>query len=460
MKKNNWILERDVPFGGNKNWNVEALHSSYSIFHKDILKRHIFKVPSRVTRVLNDGWKTDSLFSSEGVALPIRVSEIAYSRTFDMVLEEDRVYYLKLETIGNPFHVILNGEEIAFGTGEQRLYEIPVTHILREEENRLSIEFETEKEGILFRVEILNRPENHIMDYQIFTAVEDQEVILEIHPIYHGLFIPTTCFLISPTGKNIKKIKLVSANSFVLHIPRKDIEIWNDETCTLYSLLFVTEEEIVAEKIAIEHARFINSCYWVDDKSITLRVLNLEEQEFDFHTLFREEVIEQMSMWKKRNFNAIYVDKVEQDIFLKQMCLKFGFYYITKNQEIPIQHRKEMVITPEGNIETMPKVYLPFKAWEIQNTNGMVAMKSKMKFGNLREFYYVRIGVYQNSKRIGQKIKYILDFEPGTVEPFHPDWISQLKGEVVIKIEFYQRYRTELVSKEYYYGAYKVRIQK
>ena len=87
-------------------------------------------------------------------------------------------------------------------------------------------------------------------------------------------------------------------------------------------------------------------------------------------------------------------------------------------------------------------------------------MKSEMLFQNLKDVYYIRVGVYQNGKRIGQKLKYILDFEPGVIETFRPEWVSQLEGEIVIKIEFYQRFKTDLIEKQYYYGSMKVNIHK
>ena len=83
-----------------------------------------------------------------------------------------------------------------------------------------------------------------------------------------------------------------------------------------------------------------------------------------------------------------------------------------------------------------------------------------MKFQNMKECYYVRIATYQNGKQVGQNIKYILDFEAGVEEQFRPAWTFKLEGDMVVKIECYQLYKTELVEKRYHYGTYEVEIHK
>ena len=91
---------------------------------------------------------------------------------------------------------------------------------------------------------------------------------------------------------------------------------------------------------------------------------------------------------------------------------------------------------------------------------GLLGIKSKWNFGNIKEDYYIRICVYQEEQRIGHNIKYILDFEPETMETINVSWISELDGKIEIHVELYQSVGNELIPKDYLYGKKVLTIQK
>lgn len=438
----------------------EAIHANYSVFQKDILKRHIFKVPSTSIMELKENWNIETLERNEPISIPTNILEKEYSNQFVMDVEKNCVYYLRLQTIGNDFILRLNEEEIGIGGGKQIKYEIPITSHLKQGKNKLSLQFQNKEVGLLLGATIIKRPKKHILDYKILKTVQSDRIIIEVEPTYANGFIPSQCLLLSDIGKKIKKIKVVEEGKIVLEIPKEDIQIWNDETHVLYSLVFITEEEVIAEKIAIEKEMIKENIYLVDDTPVSLRILNLGKN-MDCNRYYeREEIISHMSSWKKRNFNALYVDKSLDHQCLKTLCLEYGFYYL-KEGDLPFSmEEEEICINQYGRKEKMPDVYFPIKAWNIQNQSGVIAIKNIQKFQNLKDNYYVRIVTYQGGKQIGHKIKYILDFEAEIEETFHPEWTSNLEGEMVVQIEFYQRYRTKLVEKFYFYGYYEVLIQK
>lgn len=462
MQKKSLIeAEQETVFKEQEQYNILPPHAPYTIFQKDILRRHILKIPSETIYDLEEGWEEKSVGGAGIINLPARIDKVEYEKIFSISVEQESLYYLQLETTGSSFEVRLNHQLIGIGNGTQRVYEIPITVLLKEKENRVSIQFE-EKENILFLgAKLLKRPQNHIFDYQISMKFQKEKIYMEIQAIYSGSIIPTKCLIISPKGKNVKKENLDENGKVSLEIRRKDVTLWNDETHLLYSLVFITAEEVIAEKMPIENVWFEDGCYYMDSTAIPLRMLNLKSEiSGSLDALLKEELIEKMKMWKKRNFNAVYVEESMDSIYLKKMCSEFGFYYIRSFDGFSMNYRKELLLTEDGKWERMPRVYLPLKVWAIENNSGVLAMKSEMLFQNLKDVYYIRVGVYQNGKRIGQKLKYILDFEPGVIETFRPEWVSQLEGEIVIKIEFYQRFKTDLIEKQYYYGSMKVNIHK
>lgn len=447
-------------FRGDVNKNVSFFQDDYSVFHKDILKRHIFKIPSKTMIELYDRWSGEQLETQSDITLPTYILSKKYKKIFFMEVEQENLYYLRLHTIGTPFQLQLNGESIFWGDGKQLDYEIPVTSFLKQGENNISIQFDTIEKGVFIGVKILKRPKNHILGYKILKQINEDQIFIEIQPTYIGGFIPSQCLLLTETGKKIKKVKVVEEGKIILDIPRKEIEVWNDETHRLYSLVFIMEEEVIAQKIAIRQEGFEGNCYVVDGKPVDLRIIHFGKAVSNRTYMLKEELINHMSLWKKRNFNALYVDDSMDSPYLQKLCLELGFYYIREQQALSMKEEKELFITSDGVIREMPEVYLPLSAWEVKNRDGMISIKNEMKFQNLKENYYVRIATYQNGKQVGQNIKYILDFEAGVFENFRPEWASQLEGDITVKIECYQRYKTELVEKRHFYGAYELLIQK
>ena len=441
------------------NKSISLFEDEYHVFHSDILKRYIFKVPSKTMLELQDKWYIGDLQMQTEVTLPTYIHARTYQKTFHMDLEKEKVYYLRFRIIGVPFHLQLNGVPIVFEDGTQLDYEVFVNPFLKNGENTILIQFNEGYEGVLFGVKILQRPKNHMLEYKIVKWEDKEKITMEIEPMYVGDFVPSWCSLLTETGKNIKKVKVTKKGKIMLDVPRKKIEIWNDETHRFYYLVFIMAEEVIAQKIAIQQEGFEENRYVVDSKPIDLRLIHFEKAIDKKTYVLRDELIKHMSLWKKRNFNAIYVEESKDMPELQKICLEFGFYYIKGTQDFSMQE-EELLITSDGIQKEMPDVYLPLRAWEVEKSSGMIVIKNEMKFQNMKECYYVRIATYQNGKQVGQNIKYILDFEAGVEEQFRPAWTFKLEGDMVVKIECYQLYKTELVEKRYHYGTYEVEIHK
>src|SRR5699024_434346 len=99
--------------------------------------------------------------------------------------------------------------------------------------------FDEGYEGVLFGVKILQRPKNHMLEYKIVKWEDKEKITMEIEPMYVGDFVPSWCSLLTETGKNIKKVKVTKKGKIMLDVPRKKIEIWNDETHRFYYLVFI-----------------------------------------------------------------------------------------------------------------------------------------------------------------------------------------------------------------------------
>lgn len=432
--------------------------TNYTIFQNDILKRQILKVPS------DRMWEYDGVWTEPNKCYEAIIEIIDMEQT----LEDDYVYILRLERTGSPYEIKWNDNilkiEEATKKSSERIDNVTIPTQWLQQHNTLvitSLDEDTTATMMIHSVKLLKRPHNHIIDYDIHIDYDKDYIQVHVNANYATQSIPTTCVIMSLKGKNIAKAKLDEFGNVTMKIRRKYITLWNDETHMLYHFILLTEKEVIAQPIAFQNTRFEQGKFYCDERAIPLRLINATmELKKPSDTWSKEWLITQMALWKKRNFNAIYVEETEDVSELKALCFQFGFYYISNENGIDTKEKKELIITTTGIIKKMPKVYLPLKAWIVEQQSGMLAMKNELLFQNLQDTYYVRIAVYQNGKRIGQKLKYILDFEPGMIEMFRPEWVSKLTGDVVVKIEFYQRIKTELIEKDDYYGAIKVKVEK
>lgn len=451
-----------------QNINILPGHKKYTIFHPDISKKQMFHVPSECIYNMDRRWSTEEIVLNEAgfsrikrtyLRLPARINPNNYDRIIRLSKEEDKRYYFQIETFGSIFELEVNGQLIAVGDGKQRFYEIDVSEHLCSGKNIFSIQFYGEKKFIWESAKLLVRPINHIVDYSIGFQYFEQEkkIRIDIETSYKNELIPTFCSIVSPIGKTLAKIKLRLGKGTM---DLQDVELWNHETKKQYILVFATKEEVIAEKVGFLDMSFENQRCRISGKKVELQVINLNRQIGCLpDELLQRELVKKLRSWKKRNFNAIYVEEKICSEFLEEVCCEQGFYYIISHKEFQMV-KKESILSEEGIFHPMPDVYFPIEIQILEPKKGLLGIKSKWNFGNIKEDYYIRICVYQGGQRIGHNIKYILDFEPETMETIDVSWISELDGKIEIHVELYQSIGNELIPKDYLYGKKVLTIEK
>lgn len=451
-----------------QNINILPGHKKYTIFHPDISKKQMFHVPSKCIYNMDRRWSTEEIVLNEAgfsrikrtyLRLPARIKPNIYDRIIRLSKEEDKRYYFQIETFGSIFELEVNGQLIAVGDGKQRFYEIDVSEHLCSGKNIFSIQFYGEKKFIWESAKLLVRPINHIVDYSIGFQYFEQEkkIRIDIETSYKNELIPTFCSILSPIGKTLAKIKLRLGKGTM---DLQDVELWNHETKKQYILVFATKEEVIAEKVGFLDMSFENQRCRVSGKKVELQVINLNRQIGCLpDELLQREIVKKLRSWKKRNFNAIYVEEKMCSEFLEEVCCEQGFYYIISHKEFQMV-KKESILSEEGIFHPMPDVYFPIEIQILEPKKGLIGIKSKWNFGNIKEDYYIRICVCQGGQRIGHNIKYILDFEPKTMETIDVSWISELDGKIEVHVELYQSVGNELIPKDYLYGKKVLTIEK
>ena len=451
-----------------QNINILPEHKKYTIFHPDISKKQMFHGLSECIYDMDRRWSAEESVLNQTefaetkrtyLRLPARIKPNTYDRIIRLTKEEDKKYYFQIETFGSIFELEVNRQLIAVGDGKQRFYEIDVSEHLHSGKNIFSIQFYGEKKFVWESAKLLVRPINHIVDYSIGFQYFEQEkkIRIDIETFYKNELIPTFCSIVSPIGKTIGKIKLRLGKGTM---ELQDIELWNHETKKQYLLVFATKEEVIAEKVGFLDMSFENQRCTVNGKKMELQVINLSRQIKCLpDELLQREIVKKLRSWKKRNFNAIYVEEKMCSEFLEEVCCEQGFYYVIAQKEFQMV-KKESILSEEGIFDPMPSVYFPIEIQILDPKKGLLGIKSKWNFGNIKEDYYIRICVYQEEQRIGHNIKYILDFEPETMETINVSWISELDGKIEIHVELYQSVGNELIPKDYLYGKKVLTIQK
>lgn len=251
-----------------------------------------------------------------------------YSRTFKTHLKYKN--YLIFEGVDSCFYVYVNGQFVGYSNVSHRLSEFDITNFVKSGENKLDVlvlkwNFGSYLEdqdkwrftGIFRDVYILLRPQNHIVDYKIDTTL-DGTVSFKLT---NGERAEVTLAGIT------KKVKCGECAIFKIKEPK----LWSPETPYLYDMVISSTDEYIGEKVGIRTTEVKNGIYLFNNKPIKLYGVNRH----DFNcrtgaTVTVENIIEDLTLMKKLNVNAIRTSHYPNMPEFYQLCDKYGFYVMSE----------------------------------------------------------------------------------------------------------------------------------
>ena len=248
--------------------------------------------------------------------------------------------YLNFEGVDSCFYVWLNGTYVGYSQVTHHTSEFDVTGLLREGENLLAVlvlkwcdgsyledQDKFRMSGIIRDVYLLNRPEDHIEDYVITTALSEDlsTAELKIRFKYRGRAVPVCLKLYS--GKRI--IETVYTGAEEVRMEVRDPLLWTAETPDLYRLVLETDHETITEYVGFREVCVRDGVVLLNGSPVIFRGVNRHESDpVTGACMTMEQVRKDLDMIKAHNFNAVRASHYPNVPYFYQMCDALGLYVI------------------------------------------------------------------------------------------------------------------------------------
>lgn len=263
----------------------------------------------------------------------------AYILDFSKEKAAGRRYYLYFEGVDSAYYVYLNGEAVGYSEVPHSPSEFDVTDKLRDGENRLSVlvlkysdgtyledQDKFRWSGIFRDVYLLDRPEDHIEDYEI-TADMHGHVSISFRSL---------------SGKPHIKAVLSDADGRVLFEGESDGEglsftvddphMWSAEDPYLYSLELSVPGERIRGKVGLRSV-------WIEGKTVLfngrpVKFIGVNRHESNPYTgaaVTREDTLEDLKLMKAYNINTIRTSHYPSAPWFYEMCSEYGFYVVSES---------------------------------------------------------------------------------------------------------------------------------
>ena len=253
-----------------------------------------------------------------------------YRKKFDLK-KADQKYYLNFEGVDSCFYLYVNDRFVGFSQIAHRQSEFDVTDYLTDGENKLDVlvlkwcmgsyledQDKLRFTGIFRDVYLLSRPAGHVVDYKIQTALDGTVTFT---------LLDGTEATVSLLGEE-KKVSAGKTVTFKV----KDPILWSAENPYLYDMTITYKDEVIGEKVGIRTTEVSGGVYLLNGKPIKLKGVN--RHDFNCRTgasVTVENVIEDMTLMKKLNVNAIRTSHYPNMPEFYQLADKFGFYVMDES---------------------------------------------------------------------------------------------------------------------------------
>ena len=253
-----------------------------------------------------------------------------YSRTFTLDSVNDK-YYLNFEGVDSCFYLYVNGKEVGYSQISHRVSEFDITKFVVKGEIKvdglvlkwcmgsyLEDQDKMRFTGIFRDVYLLSRPNGHIVDYKIDTDMYGNVSFT----LLDGDNATVTLLDEEKTVKRGETIKFVVENPI----------LWSAENPYLYDMIIYANGEYIGEKVGLRTSEVRNGVYLFNDKPIKFYGVNRH----DFNsktgmTVTLENIIEDLTLMKKLNVNAIRTSHYPSMPEFYQLCDKYGFYVMDES---------------------------------------------------------------------------------------------------------------------------------
>jgi len=294
----------------------------------------------------------------------------SYAKTFTVPEDwKNKRIILHFGGVSSAMYVWVNGKKVGYSQDSRLPAEFDITNFIKTGENNVAVEVYRWSDGFYLEdqdhwrmsglhreVMLLAQPKVAIEDFFIRTRLDNnyQDALLQIRPTItrttpneiEGWTLEAELF--SPENETIldKSIKKDVKHIIFEGYPQRDNvyfglmeekivspEKWSAEKPTLYTLVLNLKDadgnlvEARSTKIGFREVEIKNGELLVNGKSIKIYGVNRHDHDhINGKTVSREDIVEDVLLMKRFNFNSVRTSHYPNDPYFYDMCDKYGIY--------------------------------------------------------------------------------------------------------------------------------------
>ena len=259
-----------------------------------------------------------------------------YKTKFEVNAGEMRTF-INFEGVDSCFYLYVNGHFVGYSQVSHCTHEFELTDFVRAGKNDLVVivlkwcdgsyledQDKFRFSGIFREVYLLYRPKTHIRDIFVKTecnfARETAKICAELD--FNG-DVAVHYVLEDAEGK------CIASGGGIPEIAIDHARFWNAEHPYLYTLYLETEEEVIAVKVGLREICVRHGVVYVNGMPIKFRGTNRHDSSpTGGATVTYEEMLQDLYMMKRHNFNAIRTSHYPNSPVFYDLCDRLGFYLI------------------------------------------------------------------------------------------------------------------------------------
>lgn len=281
-----------------------------------------------------------------------------YRRNFTADLQPGIRWLLNFDGVDSCFYVRINGQFLGYSQGTHNTSVFDATPLLKEGRNELAVmvlkwcdgtyledQDKWRMSGIIRDVFFLLREEKQIRKYQVTQRTEDGRCRLAAEWQAETRVTPE---LTDPDGRPVERVEVKENQCvFTIDAPQR----WNAENPKLYSLVLKTDREVIGERVGIRTVEIRDGVFRINGQPVKLRGVNRHESHPERGAcVTREDMLQDLLLMKKYNFNAIRTSHYPPDARFLHLCDELGFYVIDE-ADVESHGSVEASLTTDHNFD-------------------------------------------------------------------------------------------------------------
>ena len=259
--------------------------------------------------------------------------------------------YVNFEGVDSCFYVWMNGAYVGYSQVTHATSEFDVTSFVHEGMNTLAVlvlkwcdgtyledQDKFRMTGIFRDVYLLKRPENVLYDYFTTTSVKENTAEIEIRANFLGgeEAAKNTKIVIQDDKGNpviAGTFTKCDAGNFAYKavFDIADPKLWNPEEPYLYQVLFLSENEVITDRIGIREIHCEGSVIYINGVKAKYKGVNRHDSDpVTGSVVSIEQVKKDLTMMKQHNFNAVRSSHYPNSPYFYQLCDEYGLFVIAE----------------------------------------------------------------------------------------------------------------------------------